>query len=604
MQTRYAISTAVAAFFALMLAACGGGNPDEPAGARSASGPMASRANAESSDGPGLEQPGQKEIDALSELPPNNPHPLAASIEILSPQANQVLSSQQNAAIVFSLANFGISPEATVNVRVYAVADLGGLRTDISEFALDSLPESGRLEVRWDLNAAPAGNHIVRIEATGSNLCAASENTEQVRDVSNWVDSVLRNIGNFLQLNRDCTTVSASLPITVNRAPELRDIAMSCFDTPDGRHVTYRAIASDEEGDQVTSFTWNPGDGSEPVLVENSNEFTHTYAADKSEVNVVLMGSDVRNGTFLDGRSFDLLRCGQRAAAPIGCGAASMTVASVNGITSAPYCAHTATVFERVGRLGPYFRGCTKLNAAAIQNLPGAQKCGTEEIPYNCQLGPVSPAGPIVADQIGWSFEVGFGFTANTTDRKLCTSGQFKRTSVRRERSHPQFGNIEIDATNDPMKQLPSAGRHELPAEAADAAAVQFNVVASTDRVERRYPAFNSPDFGANGYTGPDFQYRHRPDVHHWIYQDLRPLLDDIDGFRTIMIRQQSEFVAFARGDFGTAWCQFNYEHRWQHGIPTRPGDRTSLNHPAVPAPTKVTKVAGRYCTILDLPGR
>jgi hypothetical protein len=60
-------------------------------------------------------------------------------------------------------------------------------------------------------------------------------------------------------------------------------------------------------------------------------------------------------------------------------------------------------------------------------------------------------------------------------------------------------------------------------------------------------------------------------------------------------MQQQLQFVSFVRGNLGTCWCQYTFEHRW-----TAANGRTAIDGGA--APTRATMVAGQNCQIIPPP--
>lgn len=479
------------------------------------------------------------------------------SVQIVSPGDGEVVSSQQNVLIEATVTP-PISPVFSNPVTVTAkvtVAGPGGTTT-LANGDLQESASPDRLGTQWNLNSVASGNYTITLQVTG------------------------------ISSTGPCAPVEASVSVVVNRAPVLDNLYIrACNVTPSGTAITFEPITSDEEGDSMAFFQWNPGDGSPTQITPGSSpDFTYTYAPATGEVVLWVSGSDSRGGLFLDSRNLNVAACAFVAAAPPqDCGCDSMTVTSRAGNMTNIYCAAAVPRPD--------------LGCAAVARPP-AGACPALQTAFQCPLGPISTPGLLPApgqDVLRWGFEVVANLNRASNNPRMCQEGQFNKGTVAIIAVPPGMAiAVGVQQPNPPAQPMPAAGRYMFPGGG------DFTVVTGPNR----YPTFAAPPlangsipFGADDYTEP-FEFKRERDgeigpagtgFRQWF--DAPGFTARINTVNAIV--QADEFVSFVRstGALGTCWCQFRVQHQWVMGV-----GRQAIGGGA--APVVVQMVAGRNCNI------
>lgn len=443
------------------------------------------------------------------------------SLVILTPQPGDVLPSDQlgfiDAQLVPTVDN------VVLNVEIVAEKQ-GGEMYPIDQGDLRSFAAPDLIRALWDLDDVPSGDYLITITVELLN----------------------------------CSTLEATVPVTVNRAPTVDIGLVSCESVPEEMVVvTLEALPFDSDGDSVTQFVWEAGDGSDPEMVLGTTLYTHYYIWTDTTFVVRVTAYDERGGTGFRMRDLALPVCSLQETHDCGC--REMWIYSVAGNNSFIYCAAAVPGYPP--------------DCFAEPNPP-AGVCPPGQVAFRCPRGPFSPPA---RNRLGWTWEVNAKIDPRTNDFSACQQGQFARGT----RTRTPIGGAAANVPNPRAAGTPAAGVHNLPDGSGGPAGVNFTVVGPPNA----YPGFVGPNFGADNYTTTFSFKRHTDNRFRWLDAPGVAVNPALHSAAT----QQDEFVAYVRGNLGTCWCQFRIRHQW-----TAAGGRQAIG--GGPAPNVKEKVDGHNC--------
>ena len=475
---------------------------------------------------------------------------------IKTPQPGQIVSSSVSLTIQGEFTSEEPLWFSALATQIYAFSLHDGSRIEIAAGDLRSFGDAGALliEAFWPLQDVAAGNYLIVVELNVAE-------TDRKR----------------------CESLTAEVPMQVNRAPAVAEIALiSCKEVAGGKEVTLEARVNDYEGDLINQYLWNPGDSDDDnsQWVLGSNLWTHVYTSDVTGTMVNLLVYDTY-GSVLVSQPLSIERCALIGApAPVKfagayfCTADRMTIKSTLG-DSEPYC-------------HPQGHEIPTVNCSALANdqLPPAQRCPQGEFPMRCRLGPISPHGPILIRGLKWGFEV---LTNVLGDPARCTMAQLAKGTI--EASLPIEGrHIRVRNPNPATQPQPTAAFSGF-------SDWGFQV---TNNIYPQFDDANRMLFGADGtdFIWPTLPVQQRAPFRKridnvWQLHDAPGMQLD-PGVQVEWITQRAEFISYATGNFGpaaSAWCRFAIE---QGVNATRRTDALG----GTSAPSSVTALEGWNCRI------
>jgi hypothetical protein len=191
------------------------------------------------------------------------------------------------------------------------------------------------------------------------------------------------------------------------------------------------------------------------------------------------------------------------------------------------------------------FAGCDRVTD------PPPGTCPEGETPFNCRFGPISLAGPIVANRLALSFEVAARLDNNIGDnRNACRSGQLVRARHYWWRTGDRNARDEVAVT----QATPGAGNLVLPGGEGGVTYTVRNRGSDDNRVPNFDPNPAQRLFGADAYTNDRWGVRALMRVSDssikWYDNPTIVTPPRIDFANVLRLGQRLQFLSYVLGRF------------------------------------------------------